>query len=224
MVNDQPRGSKSSGAIEKESELSPGPSCNRDEHQDRPVHSEALELEEAASGSPPTLNTIPKSLEFRLYTSHFLSTWNSRLFEFGAVLFLSSIFPDTLRPLSIYALVRGAAAIMFAQSIGSWIDRGNRLVVVRTSIIGQRISVAASCGLFWTMEQKGGGMSGHLRNGLFSLVAILACSEKLCSVINLISVERDWVVVLTEGNESARRGQFPPRAGCEIRPSAEPSP
>ena len=70
----------------------------------------------------------------RLYISHFLSTWNSRSFEFGAVLFLAAIFPLTLLPLSIYALVRSASAILFGPLIGHTIDRRSRLPVVRFSI------------------------------------------------------------------------------------------
>ncbi len=152
--------------------------------------------------------TIPASLTARLYTSHFLSTWNSRLFEFGAVLFLAAIFPDTLLPLSIYAMVRGAAAILFAQGIGSWIDHGNRLAVVRTSIVGQRLAVAMSCAVFWAMEARGNALGVGAKNGLFAAAVVLGCIEKLCSVMNLVSVERDWVVVISEGNAAARRGLF----------------
>ena len=71
---------------------------------------------------------------WRLYVSHFLSTWNSRLFEFGAVLFLASIFPGTLLPLSSYALVRAASAIILSPAVGRYIDNGNRLRVVQLSI------------------------------------------------------------------------------------------
>ncbi len=77
---------------------------------------------------------IPVAITRRLYISHFLSTWNSRSFEFGAVLFLASIFPMTLLPLSIYALVRAASAIILAPLIGRTIDRRSRLPVVRFSI------------------------------------------------------------------------------------------
>lgn len=70
----------------------------------------------------------------RLYVSHFLSTWNSRLFEFGAVLYLATVFPGTLLPLSVYALTRSFAAIALASAVGHYIDVGNRLQVVRTSI------------------------------------------------------------------------------------------
>ncbi|RYO76180.1 hypothetical protein DL763_010681 [Monosporascus cannonballus] len=162
----------------------------------------------AAQPSGQAPEDVPTTLQTHLYISHFLSTWNSRLFEFAAVLFLASIFPNTLLPMSVYALVRSGAAILFAQPIGSMIDKGNRLTVVRISIVGQRLAVAASCGLFWVLEQQGDNIKGQLKTGLFGLAVILACVEKLCSVLNLVSVERDWVVVITEGNEPARRGSL----------------
>lgn len=77
---------------------------------------------------------IPTAISRRLYISHFLSTWNSRAFEFGAILFLASIFPHTLLPLSIYALVRSASAIVFGPLLGRAIDTRNRLQIVRLSI------------------------------------------------------------------------------------------
>lgn len=86
-----------------------------------------------ASTPQPTID-IPLATTRRLYISHFLSTWNSRSFEFGAVLFLASIYPETLLMLSIYALVRSASAIFFAPVIGRVIDARGRLSVVRLSI------------------------------------------------------------------------------------------
>lgn len=70
----------------------------------------------------------------KLYVSHFLSTWNSRVFEFGAILFLSTIFPGTLLPASVYALARAASVILFSGFVGRFIDHGERMHVVRTSI------------------------------------------------------------------------------------------
>jgi iron-regulated transporter 1 len=146
---------------------------------------------------------ISKSLTVRLYTSHFLSTWNSRLFEAAVVYFLATIFPDNLLPISVYALTRNVAAIALTVPAGNWIDRANRLTIVRTSIIGQRVAVAASCGLFWVMLRQ--PLGTQALDGLFAAAVILACVEKLYAGVNLVSVERDWVVVITEGNEAARR-------------------
>lgn len=153
--------------------------------------------------SDTTTAKIPRKREIQLYTSHSLSTWNSRVFEFGAVLFLATIFPNTLQPMSIYALVRNAAGILFAQSIGSWIDNGNRLNVVRTSIIGQRLAVAGSCGILWAIESDGAPTT-NLTRGLFSLLTILACVEKLCALANLVSIERDWVGIFLNRCDACR--------------------
>lgn len=79
-------------------------------------------------------HSVPKSIARRLYLSHFLSTWNSRVFEFGAVLYLATIYPGTLLPMSIYAFTRGLSAIVFAPALGQYIDTGDRLQVVRVSI------------------------------------------------------------------------------------------
>jgi iron-regulated transporter 1 len=82
----------------------------------------------------PNQTEAPTATARRLYLSHFLSTWNSRVFEFGAVQYLATIFPGTLLPMSIYALTRGLSAIVFAPSVGLYIDTGNRMQVVRLSI------------------------------------------------------------------------------------------
>jgi hypothetical protein len=127
----------------------------------------------------------------RLYVSHFLSTWNSRLFEFGAVLFIAAVYPDTLLPASIYALARAASAIFLSPVLGYYVDTGNRLQVVRVSILGQRLSTTISCCGFLLLVSD-------LRNerieiAVLVVLALLSCIEKLCSVLNTIAVERDWV-------------------------------
>jgi len=115
----------------------------------------------------------------------------------GAVFFIAAIFPGTLLPMSTYALVRSAAAVMLSPALGSWIDKGDRLKVVRVSIVGQRLAVGASCGIFWILYERK-ELGTKLRVGLSVVNILLACIEKLCSVLNLVSVERDWVVSFHE--------------------------
>jgi solute carrier family 40 (iron-regulated transporter), member 1 len=165
--------------------------------------SRPVDMADTSNGppSPP----LARSLTLQLYISHILSTWNSRLFEFGAVLFLAAVYPDTLLAVSLYAVARGVIAMILAQTIGNWIDRRGRLIVIRASIVGQRFAVIASCFAFWFMDRQSTTMAPGLKNGLFSVIVILACVEKVCSVMNLVSIERDWVVVITEGSEPFRR-------------------
>ncbi|PTB51695.1 hypothetical protein M431DRAFT_484660 [Trichoderma harzianum CBS 226.95] len=150
----------------------------------------------------PTHDHVPASVARRLYVSHFLSTWNSRVFEFGAVLYLAAVFPGTLLPMSLYALIRGLSAIIFAPAVGWYIDTGNRLQVVRVSIVFQRIVVAASCAVFYVLAADI-PLTPGVRAGLLAVVTFFACVEKLCSILNLVSVEKDWVVVVSERNPDA---------------------
>ncbi|EFX03779.1 abhydrolase domain containing protein 12 [Grosmannia clavigera kw1407] len=158
---------------------------------------------------PPT--PLTTALTGRLYVSHFLSTWNSRMFEFAAVLFLAAAFPGTLRPVSTYAVARGLSAVVFSEAVGTAIDRGDRLAVVRASIVGQRVAVIASCGLFWLLLRANRSGSASLISSsspssyLLIPLVVTACVEKLCAIMNLVAVERDWIVVLTRGDEPGRR-------------------
>ncbi|KAJ4470234.1 iron-regulated transporter [Lentinula aciculospora] len=146
---------------------------------------------------------LPSAIAKRLYISHFLSTWNSRVFEFGAVLYLATIYHGTLMPMSIYALTRAASAIFFSSTIGRYIDAANRLHTVRLSIVVlQRLVVSVSCIVFWSLvtDQP---WTRSLGSGNLVILAVLACIEKLCSIMNLVSVEKDWVVVIAGQNEGA---------------------
>ncbi|KAI5265069.1 hypothetical protein E4T47_08621 [Aureobasidium subglaciale] len=124
------------------------PLFHDDSHIVYTLLSDSSEEESIARRESNTEDTAPVDvstcLKTRLYVSHFLSTWNSRVFEFGAVLYLAAIYPGTLLPMSVYALSRGLAAILFAPAVGQYIDRANRLTVVRLSIIMQRAPVAGS--------------------------------------------------------------------------------
>lgn len=148
------------------------------------------------------LQRTPRALPSKsLYVSHFLSTWNSRAFEFGAVLFLAAIYPGTLMLMSVYALLRAAATILFSHRIGWFIDTQERLRVVRISIIGQRLAVFVSCWGFLYLLTDSHIESSTLSRLVFGLLLILACVEKLCSVMNTVAIERDWVVVIAADDE-----------------------
>ncbi|KAI9782194.1 MAG: hypothetical protein M1839_005308 [Geoglossum umbratile] len=174
------------------------------------AYPESVVPDDSSSASPRDEsqgNQPPARVVNRLYISHFLSTWNSRVFEFGAVLYLASIFPGTLLPMSVYALARGASAILFSPAVGQYIDTNNRLQVVRLSIVLQRLVVAGSCVVFYILAIDL-PLAHGAKTGLLVLLALLACVEKLCAIMNLVSVERDWVVVVAEKDQAALRGQL----------------
>lgn len=95
---------------------------------------ESTHTEDDINSGTAEQSVLSAVLSRRLYVSHFLFTWNSRSFEFGATLFLAAAFPGTLLMLSIYAMIRSASAIIFALVLGRMIDTLDRLKIVRISI------------------------------------------------------------------------------------------
>ncbi|KXH46487.1 iron transporter [Colletotrichum nymphaeae SA-01] len=153
-------------------------------------------------GSVSETHRVDPRIARRLYLSHFLSTWNSRMFEFGAVLYLATIFPGTLLPMSLYALARGLSALVFAPTVGQYIDNNDRLKVVRASIVFQRLAVSASCVLFYVLFIRL-PLGDYGRPALLALLSFMACAEKLYSIVNMVSVEKDWVIVIAKGDIEA---------------------
>ncbi|KAL3470141.1 Ferroporti-1 [Aspergillus californicus] len=156
-----------------------------------------METDPFLSNEAPPSSSSNRVL-LRLYTSHFLSTWNSRMFEFGTVVFLASIYPGTLLYASVYALARSLFAVALSSWLGSAVDRLDRLSAIRHSIIWQRIPVAMSCICLWALLKA---PSVWLSRALFVSLVLLAGVEKLAATANTVSVERDWVYL----NASMRR-------------------
>lgn len=61
-----------------------------------------------------------------------------------------------------------------------------------TFIVSQRLVVAVSCVIFIVLI-KVHTLSHELRIGLLVASILMACVEKLAAIMNLVSVERDWV-------------------------------
>jgi iron-regulated transporter 1 len=54
------------------------------------------------------------------------------------------------------------------------------------------LAVAASCATFWLLA-CGWLTSRYATWGLLAVLAFLACIEKLASIMNVVSIEKDWV-------------------------------
>lgn len=59
-------------------------------------------------------------------------------------------------------------------------------------IVLQRLVVAVSCVIFYILAIVI-PMSRAVNIVLLATLTVLACIEKLCSVLNMVSVEKDWV-------------------------------
>lgn len=75
--------------------------------------------------------------------------------------------------------------------------------------VGQRAAVASSCALLFLLLQfESLRISKPLSFAFLAALSLLACVEKLAAILNTISVERDWVVVVAAGHEEYLRGSM----------------
>src|ERR1700738_2750658 len=125
------------------------------------------------------------------YTSHFLFTWNDRVWEFASIILLVAAYPQTLLPSSLFGLLSTGSAILFGPLIGRWFDMTARLKSVRFAIISQRLSVSAGCVCLWAMIAQ--ALRTPAKDGLFAVVILLGCLTKLSFVGKTVGIERDWV-------------------------------
>jgi iron-regulated transporter 1 len=66
------------------------------------------------------------------------------------------------------------------------------LLLIVVYPVFQRGVVAASCVIFYVLL-KGFPAGSSVGLGLLVVATLFACIEKLCSIMNLVSVEKDWV-------------------------------
>lgn len=164
-------------------------------------------------GEPVDELELSRAQAWSLYTSHTLSTWNARTFEFAVILFTSAAFPDTLLASSIRGLCNTLAALCLSPAIGGWIDRSpSRLRILLLTITANRLSVILGC-LGWSVLVFAASEPfksaivqavylpkwltfDGIKPWLFALVIVLGICERLSGIGNMISMERDWVPAL----------------------------
>ncbi|CAF9941160.1 MAG: hypothetical protein ALECFALPRED_009014 [Alectoria fallacina] len=150
---------------------------------------------------------------YNLFLCHFLSTWNARSYEFAAVLFTAAAFPEGLSAASWIGITTNLAIIIFASSLGRWVDHApSRLRTLLTTVSVNRVVVIAAC-VCWaviinsdvhedvptstdptTEPTDARPLKLHQwKDALFLLILALGILERLSRLANLVSIERDWV-------------------------------
>jgi solute carrier family 40 (iron-regulated transporter), member 1 len=134
------------------------------------------------------------------------SAWGERSSNFAFYLFLVTIFPSTLLPASIYGFCVTGSGILFSGSVGSLIDKHNRLNIVRSATVGQKISSGVIYALFLLYFLTPPAHNGHMNGrSLAAFVGVVLCGAilKVSTVCLTISIERDWASTI--GCGSSRR-------------------
>ncbi|KAM8982656.1 ferroportin-like isoform 2-T2 [Sarcophilus harrisii] len=147
---------------------------------------------------------------FLVYVSCALSIWGDRMWHFALSVFLIELYGRNLLLTAVFGLVVAGSVLMFGVLIGDWIDRKPRNKVAHASLFLQNSSVTACCVVlmlvFSYKSEIEGVWQGWLMVACYVAVIILADLANLASTALTITIQRDWIVVITGDNRSQLAG------------------
>ena len=80
-------------------------------------------------------------------------------------------------------------------------------MMLHHNVVLQRAAVAASCVIFFVLSRD--LLPSHAAKiGMLLALTLLSCIEKLAAIMNMASVERDWVVTIADGNRAYLQRRF----------------
>jgi hypothetical protein len=146
-------------------------------------------------GSSYGSSILPSPFEqpYLLYTMHVIFSFVSRMWEMGIVLLIAQITHNSLFFVALAGLLGSLVVFLFMSSIGDWLDRTDRLYAVRFAIIVKIITVSAAYFLCATLAKT----EGHIV--AYALPVLCAMAGLAFQTITQ-SVEKDWIVVLSDGD------------------------
>jgi len=142
---------------------------------------------------------------WRVYSAHVLSTWGDNMWWFAGGCYMLELHKASLRLTAIYGLVIAATVIMFGASIGRWIDRSRRLTAARVFLTIQNTAVSL-CALLlagfitYRSELQDWDEEGLVTYSVCVGAIILASVARLASSGTNIIIQKDWVVVIADGD------------------------
>ncbi|CAF0976078.1 unnamed protein product [Brachionus calyciflorus] len=138
----------------------------------------------------------------KFYLSCLLSSWGDRIWFFALSIYFVTINKDTLLMTALNGLICNIFSILFGPILGGLVDKHQRIRVVRYSLFIQNFTVALNCVVVvliifykdFTQETWNGWFLYAAQGAMIMLNVI----SKLASTTTKISIERDWVVVISE--------------------------
>uniref|UniRef100_A0A8C3ICV8 Solute carrier family 40 member n=1 Tax=Chrysemys picta bellii TaxID=8478 RepID=A0A8C3ICV8_CHRPI len=132
------------------------------------------------------------------------------MWHFAMSVFLIELYGHNLLLTAVFGLVVAGSVLVFGALIGDWIDRKPRNKVAHASLFIQNSSVTACCVVLMLVFSYKAEIE-QMWHGWFTVsvfcyavVIILADLANLASTALTITIQKDWIVVITGDN----RGQL----------------
>ncbi|XP_028767576.1 solute carrier family 40 member 2-like [Neltuma alba] len=165
------------------------------------LESEETEMEENVEPLISQEQGHPSSIITNLYVGHFLARWGARMWEFSVGLYMISIWPDSLLFAALYGAIESASTAFFGPLVGRLVDKLTYVQVLQLWLVMQNISfIIAGISVVALLVYP------SLRFTNFPVFILLAVITDICGAIGVLStlagtilIEREWLVVISEG-------------------------
>ncbi|KAL7095201.1 hypothetical protein ACP275_10G009200 [Erythranthe tilingii] len=145
--------------------------------------------------------TFSSSLLLNLYVGHFLARWGARMWEFSVGLYMINVWPDSLLLAAAYGVVESSSTALFGPLIGHWVDNLSYIQVLRIWLLSQNLSFMVAGGAVVAILAYPNSISANYTSfiSLVLLINISGAVGVLSTLGGTILIEREWVVVISEG-------------------------
>ncbi|CAN0927897.1 Solute carrier family 40 member 1 [Linum grandiflorum] len=154
----------------------------------------------SSSSSPPP---PPTSLIRNLYIAHFLTRWDARMWEFSVGLYMIHLWPDSLVLAAVYGAVESASAALFGPLVGQWIERLAYVQILRIWLVTQNLSFVIAGTTVVVLLMISSTLNSTAFVSLVALANVSGAIGVLSTLAGTILIEREWVVVTSEGHSPA---------------------
>lgn len=160
--------------------------------------------EAAEEGRPLVAGAAPRGL-WRLYLSHFLSTFGDRMFQFAVPVLFMKIWVDSLFPGALFSFGVNLAAMFIVPACGPWIDRTPRLHAMAVCVFGEAAAMVTAAVFFIVMlravpDTGAGGWIAPTWTPqvvmLYAVIVFFSCLTELALQVGTICLESDWPACL----------------------------
>nr|BAL46499.1 ferroportin [Diospyros kaki] len=146
----------------------------------------------------PQQPSFPESLLLYLYVGHFLSRWSARMWEFSVGLYMIDFMPNSLLLAAVYGVVESASTALFGPLVGQWVDSLTYVKVVQLWSLMQNLSfIVAGGSVLALLVYLDSNFTAFV--SLVILTNISGAIGVLSTLAGTILIEREWVVVISEG-------------------------
>jgi iron-regulated transporter 1 len=143
----------------------------------------------------------PYQYPSRLYTMHFFFAFTARMWDMGIILLLADLTDNSIAMAAFAGLLCNLALVLFMSSLGSFLDKSNRLDAARITLGAKFLTLTTAyivCAVLTYQKNQNIPFNYYY---IYSIPVLSAIASLSFSTISQ-SVEKDWIVVLSNHNSS----------------------